>query len=143
MVDSTVACNACGHTIRFPSPFPSTRVLRQMAPTPVEIPRNILCPYCKYVLLYEAPESHLSGVENTDPNLAQEDWVHVCIAVKCAQEHCDSRVRIHSIMLESNNMRKEASEILSESICVKAVCDKGEWQTRLNRADCEVYAVQG
>jgi hypothetical protein len=141
-VDSIVVCNACTREIRFPTTTPSQRVMNQMSSTPIEIPRNILCPHCKRVLLYEAPEFYPSGVENTDPNLSPGDWVRVCIAVSCAQEDCESHVQLHSIMLESNSMKKEAAGILSSSIFVKARCEKGHWQNRLNQNDCEVYAVR-
>ena len=144
MVDSIVVCNACTREIPFPTTTPSRRVMNQMSSTPIEIPRNILCPYCKHVLLYEAPEFYPSGVENTAPHLPPAgDWVHVCIAAKCAQEGCKSHVQLHSIMLESNSMKKEAAGILSSSIFVKARCEKGHWQNRLNQDDCEVYAVRG
>jgi hypothetical protein len=96
MVHSIVVCNACTSEIRFPTTTPSRRVMNQMSSTPIEIPRNILCPHCKHVLLYEAPEFNPSGVENTDPHLPPGDWVHVCIAVKCAQEGCESHVQLHS-----------------------------------------------
>jgi hypothetical protein len=141
MVDSIVVCNACGREIRFPTATPSRRVMNQMSSAPIEIPRNILCPHCKHVLLYEAPEFYPSGVENTDS--PPGDWVRVCIAVKCAQEDCESHVQLHSIMLESSSMKKEAAGILSSSIFVKAKCEKGHWQNRLNQDDCEVYAVKG
>jgi hypothetical protein len=77
MVHSIVVCNACTSEIRFPTTTPSRRVMNQMSSTPIEIPRNILCPHCKHVLLYEAPEFNPSGVENTDPHLPPGDWVHV------------------------------------------------------------------
>jgi len=88
MVDSIVVCNACGREIRFPTATPSRRVMNQMSSAPIEIPRNILCPHCKHVLLYEAPEFYPSGVENTDsPPRGLGPSMH-------SREMCSGRLRI-------------------------------------------------
>jgi hypothetical protein len=144
MVDLTVVCNGCSRQIRIPSTMPSEKVLRQMSLSPLGVPRNVLCPYCKLASLYLAPQFRPLEFENTDPNLPPGDRVSVCIEVRCAEESCASRVQLNSVMIESDEMRKEASEMLSESVCTNAVCGQGHahnWRHLV--ADCKVYAISG
>jgi hypothetical protein len=142
VVDLTVVCNGCAHRIRIPLTAPSEKVKRQMSLTARDTPRNVLCPYCKLASWYPTQEFRPVEFENTDPNLSPGDRVAVCIEVRCADRSCESHVRLHSVMIESDDMRREASQMLSKSICTTVVCNRGDGQHHL-LTDFEIYALGG
>ena len=111
------------------------------------VPRNVLCPYCKLACLYQALEFGRVEFENADPNLPEGDRVSVCISMNCARADCDSHVRMHSVMMESFNMRTEAKEILSKSACTNAICEElhaHNWERgKFPEIYWEVYGVNG
>jgi hypothetical protein len=86
--------------------------------------RNFLCPACKHVYGYSAPDVQLM-LPHTDPRRAGTSYNVVYIRLQCAVQGCASILRIRTLMAIDKNPHKEAPVILASGYAHAIPCSNG------------------
>jgi len=86
--------------------------------------RNFLCPACRHVHGYSAPDVQLM-LPYADPRRAGTSYNVVYIRLQCRVQGCASILRIRTLMALDKNPHKEAPVILSSSCAHAIACGNG------------------
>jgi hypothetical protein len=86
--------------------------------------RNFLCPACRHVHGYSAPDVQLM-LPHTDPRKAGTSYNVVYIRLRCGVQSCASIVRIRTLMAFDKETPKEAPVILASSCAHALQCGNG------------------
>jgi hypothetical protein len=86
--------------------------------------RNFLCPACRHVHGYSAPDVQLI-LPYTDPRTAGTSYNVVYIRLQCRGQGCASILRIRTLMAFDKCPQEEASAILASSQAHAIACGNG------------------
>jgi hypothetical protein len=119
-----LVCKNCSRPIRLPpAKRPDTSNGQGVWPAGGSR-RNFLCPACRYVHGYAAPDIQ-PLLPNTDPRKAGTSYNVVYIRLECEVQGCASILRIRTLMAIDKVPHKEAPVILAAS-CARAItCGNG------------------
>ena len=124
----TVKCDGCGKTIQLPRTTPPEKALRQLTFASVELPRNVLCPYCSRVFSYPIERFEIRQFEMQDQLKSLGDLVCVCIHTTCASSNCAALVRVFAAVNVSDDIKFHSLDVISQSVFATAVCQRGHRQ---------------
>jgi hypothetical protein len=86
--------------------------------------RNFLCPACRHVHGYAAPDVQLM-LPHTDPRRAGTSYNVVYIRLQCAVQGCASILRIRTLMAIDKDPHKETPALLAASRAHAIACGNG------------------
>ena len=86
--------------------------------------RNFLCPICRHVHVYSAPDVELM-LAHTDPRTEGTSYNVVYIRLQCGVQGCASILRIRTLMAFDKRPHEEAMVILASSQAHAIACSNG------------------
>ena len=86
--------------------------------------RNFLCPACRHVHEYSAPDLQLI-LPHTDPRRAGISYNVVYIRLQCGVQSCASILRIRTLMAFDKCPHEEAPALLVSSLAHAIACGNG------------------
>jgi hypothetical protein len=86
--------------------------------------RNFLCPACRHVYEYSAPDVQ-SMPAQTDPRRAGTPYNVVYIRIQCGVRGCASLLRIRTVMAFDKDPHEETPAMLASSRAHAIACDGG------------------
>lgn len=86
--------------------------------------RNFLCPACRHVHGYSAPDVQLM-LPHTDPRRASTSYNVVYIRIQCGVKGCASILRIRTLMAFDKCPHEEAAAMLPSSQAHEIACGNG------------------
>jgi hypothetical protein len=86
--------------------------------------RNFLCPACRHVNGYSAPDVQLM-LPYTDPPRAGTSYNVVYIRLQCREQGCASILRIRTLMAFDKCLHEEAPAMLASSQAHAIACSNG------------------
>jgi hypothetical protein len=86
--------------------------------------RNFLCPACRHVHGYSAPDVELM-LPYTDPRRESTSYNVVYIRIQCGVQGCASIVRIRTLMAFNKSPHEEAAAMLLSSQAHAIACGNG------------------
>jgi hypothetical protein len=86
--------------------------------------RNFLCPACRHVHGYSAPDVQLV-LPHTDPRRADSSYNVVYIRLQCRERGCASNLRIRTLMASGKDPNEEVEAMLVSSQAHALDCGNG------------------
>ena len=86
--------------------------------------RNFLCPACRHVHGYAAPDLQLM-LPHTDPRRAGTSYSVVYIRLQCRVQGCASILRIRTLMAFDKSPDEEVPAMLASSLAHEIACGNG------------------
>lgn len=144
MLELTVHCKNCGHTIQLPSTKPPRLVTDQLPLATDALPINVLCPHCIHVTAYSPDNFRLAFFQRTPPGQHHAGRVCVCMQYPCDEKGCAALVSVHMPMTVSEHMQEEALHRSAGLFAVNVLCEKGHASTgRMLGGSFRVLVVPG
>jgi hypothetical protein len=86
--------------------------------------RNFLCPACRHVFEYSAPDVRLMPAQ-TDPRREGTSYSVVYMRLQCCVHGCDSILRIRTLLAFDKSPHEEAAAMLATSLAHAIACGNG------------------